>query len=311
MIVVILIVIAMLILIQAVSMFVYDMNFNRNSKSFGKFSFSINEKYKQAYLKQYVASEDTKDRFKGLTQEWSIISQDNLKLVGHFLKNDSHKYIIFCHGYTGRYYDLMNLAFEFYDKGFNCLMPEARGHGKSEGKYVGMGYLDRDDNKKWIDKIIEVDPEAQIALYGVSMGGYNVMATMCYYHPTNLKCVVEDSGYKSLLEQVEHISANNYKIKSDRIAKWASYMSKNLAHYSFEETDIRDAISKNVVPILFIHGSKDVTVPKENAIELYELNKGDKELLIVDDAEHLSSIVVEPYKYRKTLFGFIDKYISG
>lgn len=311
MVVIISIILVALIVIQIVAMFIYDMNFNRYSKAFGNFSFDIDEQYKQTYLNQYIASDDNKQRFNREVEHWNIVSDDDLKLVGHFLKNDSHKYIVFCHGYTGRYYDLLNLALEFYDLGFNCLMCEARGHGGSEGKYVGMGYLDRYDNKKWIDKIIELDPKAQIALYGISMGGYNVMATMCYHHPTNLKCVVEDSGYSSVLEQVEYIGANNYKLKSNKLARWASYMNKNLAHYTFEETDIKEAISNNEVPILFIHGERDITVPVSNARELYELNKGEKQLYIVEGGQHVCGIVVEPDEYRKVLFGFIDKYISG
>lgn len=44
-------------------------------------------------------------------------------------------------------------------------------HGNSEGQYIGMGWLDRKDMLKWIDYVISLDKNAQIALYGESMGG--------------------------------------------------------------------------------------------------------------------------------------------
>ena len=40
-----------------------------------------------------------------------------------------------------------------------------------------MGWHDREDVLMGVDKIIEMDPDSDIVLYGVSMGGATVMMT--------------------------------------------------------------------------------------------------------------------------------------
>lgn len=55
--------------------------------------------------------------------------------------------------------------------------PAARGHELSEGRYIGMGWLDRRDLMRWISLIVQADPHARIVLHGVSMGATEVMMT--------------------------------------------------------------------------------------------------------------------------------------
>ncbi|MEE1531049.1 MAG: hypothetical protein UGE22_03420 [Clostridia bacterium] len=43
----------------------------------------------------------------------------------------------------------------FSEKGYNVLIPYMRATGEIEGEYIGMGWLDKEDLKCWIDLIIE------------------------------------------------------------------------------------------------------------------------------------------------------------
>ena len=85
-------------------------------------------------------------------EEREIESFDQLRLHGYLCrqKKPNKKWAVLIHGYddSGMWFGREALA--FYQAGFNLLLPDARGHGKSQGTYVGMGWHDRLDIKEWI-----------------------------------------------------------------------------------------------------------------------------------------------------------------
>jgi len=136
--------------------------------------------------------------------ELSIISNDKLKLKLHadVYQNDKAKtkWAIVTHGYTADAASMTRWARHFYEQGFHVLAPDLRGHGKSEGNYIGMGWHDRLDMLQWINEIIQIDKNAEILLFGISMGGATVMMASGEELPPNVKVIVEDCGYSSVSE---------------------------------------------------------------------------------------------------------------
>ena len=104
-------------------------------------------------------------------EEVEIISYDGLKLKGYEIKvnPESDKWVIAVHGYMGKGADMASFVEHFNKLGYNGLIVDLRGHGKSEGKYIGMGWLDHYDLQIWIDKIIEENNNCEIVLYGISI----------------------------------------------------------------------------------------------------------------------------------------------
>ena len=258
----------------------------------------------------YIGDKNAQQRFDYLSQKIEIISDDNLKLKAWFIKNNTHKYIILCHGYGGDHKDMTVSALEYYDEGFNTLSPDARAHGESQGNFKGMGYLEREDMKKWIDYIIKNDSKAEIVLYGVSMGAATVMMSMCYYHPSNIKCVIEDCGYGCVWDQFNSVISSSYHIPSFPILNITSFLSKLICKYDFKETSIYEKIKENEVPCLFIHGDLDDFVPYRFMNELYDNNLGPKEKYTVHEASHALSKIIDSEGYKTVIRSFIKKYIS-
>ncbi|MDW7650471.1 MAG: alpha/beta hydrolase [Bacillota bacterium] len=66
--------------------------------------------------------------------------------------------------------------FYLEERGYNVLLPDNRGHGESQGHYIGFGRHDRLDCLQWVDEIISRNGEdSVIVLHGVSMGGATVL----------------------------------------------------------------------------------------------------------------------------------------
>src|SRR5699024_8245797 len=81
------------------------------------------------------------------TEQIEMTSYDDLNLVAQFIDHDTDndKAVILAHGFRNTGDDMGKLAKMYYDEGFDILLPDARGHGESEGDYIGYGWHDRLD----------------------------------------------------------------------------------------------------------------------------------------------------------------------
>ena len=237
----------------------------------------------------------------------SVTSDDGLRLAGEMVRVDgSHKWLLGVHGYTSSRQSFRDIAGFYAARGFNVLLPDMRAHGESEGKYIGMGWLDRKDVLKWIDLIVETDPEAQIVLHGVSMGGATVMMTAGETLPENVKGIVEDCGYTSVWDIFSDELKYLFGLPTFPLLNTAGFVSELTAGYGFAEASSLRQLERAQVPILFIHGSEDNFVHTDMVYELYDACPTQKEMLVVDGAGHGEAYLMDPDLYFDTVFGFIE-----
>ncbi|MBD7914427.1 alpha/beta fold hydrolase [Clostridium sp. Sa3CUN1] len=246
------------------------------------------------------------------TEDTTIQSEDGLNLWGklYFQDEKSDKWVIIAHGYTSSHEDVQPIALNFYNKGYNVLTPDMRAHGNSDGKYIGMGWLDRKDMLLWIDYILSLDNNSQIVLYGESMGGATVMMTSGENLPSNVKAIVEDCGYTSVEEMFGAQLYERFGLPKFPILNAAEIVTSIKAKYNFHEASALEQVKKSKTPILFTHGGNDTYVPTEMVYRLYEAANCEKDILIIDGAGHGSAPDVDPKTYYDKVFSFLDKYIQ-
>lgn len=243
--------------------------------------------------------------------DWQLTSKDGLKLSAYYLpaEKDQHKTAIIAHGYMGQASDMPQYAKIYHDLGYNVLMPDARGHGKSEGDYIGFGWPERKDYLQWIDRIVKQDPQSEIVLHGVSMGGATVMMTSGEKLPDNVKAFVEDCGYSSVNGELSYQLKDMFNLPSFPLIPVTSLVTKVRAGYFFGEADSTKQLKKNDRPMLFIHGDKDDFVPYSMLDEVYNATKGPKEKYVVHGAKHAEALSSDPAMYQKKVTDFIQKYV--
>ncbi|MGB4657879.1 MAG: alpha/beta hydrolase [Mobilitalea sp.] len=246
---------------------------------------------------------------------WRTFSEDGLELVGYYVpaEEPTVNTVIIAHGYKSKAKDMIFFAMFFRDKlGYNVLMPDARGHGDSEGNYVGFGWHERKDYQRWIHEVIErTGEDAQIVLFGTSMGGATVMMTSGEELPPQVKVIIEDCGYSSVEEQLAYQLKTMYRLPGFPIVNATSLLTKIKAGYDFSEASALEQVKKDKLPMLFIHGGEDKFVPTEMVYKLYEACPAEKDLLVVEGADHVMSIIVDPESYESKVGGFLNKYIKS
>lgn len=254
--------------------------------------------------------EDREKWFNSHYEETTIQSFDQLKLHAYSLKNDNdtNKWVLIFHGYSSDGLQMSKYAKHFYDMGYNVLIPDARGHGKSAGDYIGMGWHDRLDVVSWIDNTVQLQQDAEIVLFGVSMGGATVMMASGEKLPSNVKAIIEDCGYASVWGEFSYQLKAIFHLPAFPIMYFASAVTKIKAGYTLGEADTVKQVAKSQTPMLFIHGSNDTFVPSSMLNEVYEAANVPKEKLLVEGAGHGNAESVAGTKYWETIQSFLSNY---
>ncbi|MEG0372465.1 MAG: alpha/beta hydrolase [Enterococcus sp.] len=244
--------------------------------------------------------------------EWQLQSKDGLKLSAYYLpaQKDQHKTVIIAHGYMGQASDMPQYAKIYHDLGYNVLMPDARGHGKSKGDYIGFGWPERKDYLQWIDRIVKDDSQSEIVLHGVSMGAATVMMTSGEKLPENVKAFIEDCGYSSAKDELSYQLKDMFNLPAFPLIPVTSLITKIRAGYFFGEANAVKQLHNNTKPMLFIHGDKDDFVPFSMLDKVYEATNGPKEKYVVHGAKHAEALSTDPAMYQEKVTGFLETYVK-
>lgn len=294
--------IIMIVILICVAYKLYNYALNPNSSKRGIF----NSNNKDKLRKEDLWIHDFNDK-----NNVYINSFDNLRLHAYEIEEKrSNKWAITVHGYTTNAEYMSSIAYKYYTLGYNVIMPDLRGHGQSEGHYIGMGWHDRLDIIKWIEYILNKDKDAQILLHGVSMGAATVMMVSGEELPENVKVIIEDCGYTGAKEQLAYKLKNMFKLPSFPLLNICDVITKVKAKYFISEASAIDQIKKSNTPTLFIHGGKDKFVPFYMLDELYNGCNAYKDKLIVNNAGHAKCEKVDSDLYWEQVTTFISKFIK-
>ncbi|MDR1540713.1 MAG: alpha/beta hydrolase [Clostridiales bacterium] len=247
------------------------------------------------------------------SREMRITSHDGLSLYALNCTQEpqSHSWAVVVHGYSGTGFEMNSIAKRFHDMGFNVLLPDCRGHGKSEGSYIGMGWHDRMDILGWVEKITSLDPKSNIVLYGLSMGAAAVLMASGEQLPKNIKCLIEDCGYTSVDDEFSYHLKENLHLPKFPLMNALDWLCSKKNGYHLKEASAIEQLKKCKIPILIIHGEMDRFVPTDMAYKLYNAAECPKEIFIVPNAGHGVSEAVSRQLYWERVSGFVNRAIKG
>ena len=279
------------------------------------YNLALNANYSKDIIYAEYNDENLNDAQKWLEEKSNysdkyIESYDKLQLHSYVVTQNSNKWAIVVHGYGGSGKLMSDKSKYFYDMGYNVLIPDLRGHGKSEGDYIGMGWKDRLDIISWINFIIKENPSAEIVLHGTSMGAATVLMTSGENLPSNVKAIVADCAYTSAWDEFSYQLETYLKVPSSYILNVTNMVTKLKAGYSLKEASALECVKKATVPILYIHGDKDKFVPYSMMDKLYDATISPKEKLTIEGGEHANSDLVSPFLYWLTVEDFLNQYVT-
>ncbi|MBD5133867.1 MAG: alpha/beta hydrolase [Clostridiales bacterium] len=227
---------------------------------------------------------------------------------------DCHRWAVCVHGYHDTYESIGAIAKHYHELGWHVLMPDQRGHGRSEGDYVGWGYDERLDLVGWCNYIARKDPGAEIVLHGVSMGAAAVLMATGGVLPRQVKAAVSDCAYTSIEAELRHQLGRGGG-PSVRVPVPAGVLFSALRKTALRRAgfDLRDAapiqaVAQSATPTLFIHGVEDDFVPAAMMGKLHQAARCPKSFLWVPGAGHAEAVGTDEGLYWTAVSTFLGDF---
>jgi len=233
-----------------------------------------------------------------------IKSFDNIRLCAEYYDIGAKRTAILMHGYSSLpMANFCVIAAELIKQGFNVLLPYERAHGESEGDKCTLGALESKDLIEWVKWCGDTD----ILLYGISMGGVAVAFALDKLEAYRVKLAVIDCAFDTVFEQMER-DANKRHIPSQLVVPIISLFAKIGLGIDIKAS-IRDTLSNTGLPVIFLHGDEDSTVPLSVGQKNYEACSSDKLMLIGRGAEHTMAYLTLTEEEFSQMTAFMKKYI--
>lgn len=245
-------------------------------------------------------------------QDVYIKSKDGLKLHGFWVPAENPRgTILLAHGYRSTIRVDFGLAYAFYHAlGMNILVPYQRAHGESEGRYITFGVKESEDMRCWIAYHNRTHGNLQMILSGLSMGASTMLYLADQDLPDNVKCIIADCGFTSPKAILDVVYRSVVHFPSGPSLWAADLFARIFAGFGLNEKDTRVVLKNAKLPVLMIHGLDDDFVPCYMTQEGYDVCTGDKELLMVENAGHGMSFLVDKEAYTMQVISFLEKHLE-
>ncbi len=241
------------------------------------------------------------------SEDIEIMSFDGLKLHAQLLPLENAKgTILQFHGYRSCPQGDFGCAVPLMRSlGYQVLLVDQRAHQQSEGRYITFGILERQDALFWARAMEQrFGPEHRLYFDGISMGAATVLMAASLPLPKSVRGIIADSGFsapKAIIGSVIRRLRLPVKPLFGLINLWCRLLAgTSLTAYSAPE-----AMAHCEIPVLFVHGKKDSLVPWEMTQENYDACQSEKTLVLVEEADHGESFLVDRTACEQAIAEFL------
>jgi pimeloyl-ACP methyl ester carboxylesterase len=185
--------------------------------------------------------------------------------------------VIYLHGIGDNRGSSLGVAAHFVPLGFDVLAYDSRAHGQSEGDACTYGVFEKQD----LLRVLETIEARPVILLGVSLGA--AVALQAAAQGQGLKTVIAISTYSDL-SAVAHDRAPFFA--SEGNIQKAFRLAEAEGHFRVDDASPQAAAGAISVPVLLIHGAKDVDTPPVHSQRVLERLHTPKRLYLVPGAGH-------------------------
>jgi fermentation-respiration switch protein FrsA (DUF1100 family) len=145
--------------------------------------------------------------------------------------------------------------------------------------------------------------DVKIILCGISMGATTVLMAAGEELPSNVRGVLADCGFTSAKAIIYKV-LRQLHLPAKLVYPLIRLGARLYGGFDPNESDAPAALKNCKVPVIFFHGDADDFVPCRMSRENYDACPAQKKLVLVENAGHGLSYLVDPPGYLQALRAF-------
>lgn len=240
---------------------------------------------------------------------------DGVDLSGWFLpRRGTRRCVIAMHGYRGEMSQVLGVSSRLWRSGFNVLLFDFRGRGRSGTAPISMGLWETADLAAALDWVEDRVPGARIGLFGFSMGA---VVALLGGADRRVAAIVADSAFAAQRDLLEEVAVRDSArflggcIDGRRLLPAVEWWHRRWGKPPFDAVAPVEAVAAlDGTPVLFIHGGRDRYVPRAHVERLVAAAGGEKEAWIVEDALHCGAYFVDRRAYVARVSEFLESALG-
>ena len=228
-----------------------------------------------------------------------------LKARGRSKGQPSRGTVLVLHGLCDSKVSYLRLAKALSKRGFDVVLTDLRAHGRSTGRYVTYGALEKADQKRIVDALLDEKLISEpVYVFGRSLGA-SVAILYAAIDP-RVRGVVAVTPSKDMPAMCRRFLNRNAILLDENTFQKVIARAGKLGHFDPAEASVVSAAAKLDCPLLLVHGKADHFVPYTDSEEIYRAAAGPKELELIPWADHFIDYVREEKMVER-----VEKVVAG
>lgn len=192
--------------------------------------------------------------------------------------------LILLHGVANNRASVAGVVGRFTPRGLEVIAYDSRGHGESSGDICTYGYWEKAD----LARVVQAAPVGPVVLLGTSLGA--AVALQEAAADTRVAGVVAAETFSDL----RTVARERAPWFLPAPAVWRAFaIAESRGGFRADAVSPVDAARRIRVPVLLVHGARDVDTPPDHSRRVLAALAGPKELFLVEGAGHNQSLGFE------------------
>jgi alpha-beta hydrolase superfamily lysophospholipase len=267
----------------------------------------------------------------GQRQDFEVHAPDGVLLRGWQVtaRNPNGNWVLLFHGVGDNRIGVIGQSEFLLRAGYNVIMMDARAHGASDGPMATYGWLERNDTRAIIDKLLASEqdrhisvqmsdpfppgmprpaaPSPHIFALGESMGAG--IALQSSAADPRIEGVVAEASFADLREATyDYAGLRRSPFLGKTLFRpftWTLLLrGEKLTGFPIAEVSPEKAVASRAFPVLLICDENDEALPCRHTQRIYDAARGPKQLWVVPGAFHTAALGIQPAEFDRRVLDF-------